>query len=177
MRVFLVGMPGSGKTTLGSALAKELGIDFVDLDAVIEAREGKNIAAIFAVHGESYFRGAESKALKNVIHRYPQAVISTGGGAPCFGENMKLIISSGTSIFLDVSPAQLAARIQALGLNDRPKLRELSFDQLENYLSAQLSERKAFYQQADLKISGDDVSLQQVLTALEGSKRKTPQSK
>ena len=177
MMIFLVGMPGSGKTTLGKALAKALAVHFVDLDEVIEEEEGQSIASIFAQRGERYFREAESKALTEIISQYQEAVISTGGGAPCFGSNMELIASSGISIFLNVAPDQLAERLRAMGLSDRPKLRHLNQDELENYLSRQLGERSVFYQQADLILSGDNLSVQQLLTELEEFKKRTPQSK
>ena len=127
---------------------------------------------IITHHSESYFREAESKALQEIINQYQKVVISTGGGAPCFGSNMKLILASGTSIFLNVPPAQLAERLQAIGLSDRPKLSHLSLGQLENHLSTQLGERSGFYRQADLTLSGGDLSVQHLLAALEGFKRR-----
>jgi len=119
-RILLIGPPGAGKSTVGSALAKELGMPFVDTDHVIEEENGKGITDIFVVDGEPHFRALEINVLKSVLTQ-ESAVISLGGGAPISDEAQQLIKNSNShTIFLDVSLATAAPRV---GFNrDRPLL-------------------------------------------------------
>lgn len=119
-RVVLIGAPGSGKSTVGPALAKVLALDFIDTDQLIEEREGKAITDIFVIDGESHFRAVELETLKDVL-TMQDVVISLGGGAPISDLAQQLINSSeSTVIFLDVSLATAAPRV---GFNrDRPLL-------------------------------------------------------
>ena len=119
-RILLIGPPGAGKSTVGSALAKELGMPFVDTDHVIEEENGKGITDIFVVDGEPHFRALEINVLKSVLTQ-ESAVISLGGGAPISDEAQQLIKNSKShTIFLDVSLATAAPRV---GFNrDRPLL-------------------------------------------------------
>jgi len=119
-RILLIGPPGAGKSTVGSALAKELGKPFVDTDQVIEEENGKAITDIFVVDGEPHFRALEINVLKSVLTQ-ESAVISLGGGAPISDEAQQLIKNSNShTIFLDVSLATAAPRV---GFNrDRPLL-------------------------------------------------------
>lgn len=117
--IFLVGMPSSGKSTIGRDLAKLLSYQYVDLDALIESSEGKSIATIFAENGEDYFRAREKELLQAILPDQRQ-VIATGGGAPCFFDNMSFIKQNGISIFLDVSVDEIVKRLQNHGVEDRP---------------------------------------------------------
>ena len=119
-RVVLIGAPGSGKSTVGAALAKVLALDFIDTDQLIEEREGKAITDIFVVDGEPHFRAVELETLKHVL-TLNDVVISLGGGAPISDQAQQQINSSeSTVIFLDVSLATAAPRV---GFNrDRPLL-------------------------------------------------------
>ncbi len=110
MKIFLIGLPGSGKTTLGKRLAEKLNLTFVDLDLEIEKKEGKTVQEIFAQKKENYFREIESKTLRGFCSSNNDFVMSTGGGAPCFYDNMTLMNQSGTTIFLHVSAAQIIRR-------------------------------------------------------------------
>ena len=110
--IYMLGMPSSGKSTLGRQLAKELNYDFIDLDKRIEVIEGKRIPEIFSIEGEEYFRKVESEQLRK-IPSDNKLVIATGGGTPCFNDNMAFIKSSGISIFLDVAPDNLEERMWA----------------------------------------------------------------
>src|SRR5690554_4257405 len=96
-RIFIIGYMGSGKTTVGKKLAKSLSLSFIDLDAFIESKYRKTIAEIFAEKGEDGFRKIESKALSEVA-LIEDVVISTGGGAPCFYNNMELMNKTGTTV-------------------------------------------------------------------------------
>lgn len=119
-RILLIGPPGAGKSTVGAALADELGMLFVDTDQVIEKESGKSITDIFVVDGEPHFRTLEVEALKTVL-TLESGVISLGGGAPISNEAQQLIQNSNShTVFLDVSLATAAPRV---GFNrDRPLL-------------------------------------------------------
>src|SRR6187402_3759097 len=106
MKYFLIGLPGSGKTTLGRKLATTLKIPFVDLDHEIEERETISTQVIFKKFGEKYFREVESTVLKAWCERMGSFVMATGGGAPCFFDNMDTINQAGKSIFIDVSASE-----------------------------------------------------------------------
>ncbi|HEV7347212.1 shikimate kinase [Telluribacter sp.] len=150
--IFLVGMPSSGKSTLGKKLAKALWYRFVDMDKLIVKEEQMSIPEIFAGKGEAYFREVESRVLKTTRPNRG-LVVATGGGAPCFFDNMQFIRDNGISVFLDVPPVLLACRIESHGQDDRPLLSGVS--SLEKELTTKYEARLPFYSQADLTISGE----------------------
>lgn len=149
--IILIGMMSSGKTTLGKRLAKYLDYKFIDLDKLIEQSESSDIPTIFAQKGEAYFREVESRILKETIPNN-RLVIASGGGAPCFFDNMDFIKKNGISIFLDVPAAELAKRIHHHGKDDRPILSGAS--SVEAALSQKIEERRVFYAQADITLKG-----------------------
>ncbi|GAB3901334.1 shikimate kinase [Larkinella knui] len=152
--IFLVGMPSSGKSTLGKRLARHLAYRFVDTDKLIIREEGgRSINAIFKTDGEPYFREVESRVL-HTIQPNSQLVIATGGGMPCFHDNMAYIKTAGLSIFLDVSPEQLLERMLRHNQNDRPLFNRQDPTLLEN-LRQKYNDRRFFYTQADLIIPGE----------------------
>lgn len=144
-------MMSSGKTTLGKKLARELGYRFVDLDKQIEHDQGMDIPSLFSQKGEPYFREVESRILKQVVPD-SKLVIASGGGAPCFFDNMEFIKRTGLSIFLDVPAADLAKRIANHGKDDRPILSGVV--SLEAELAKKIEERRPYYAQADITITG-----------------------
>lgn len=153
--IYLVGMPSSGKSTLGRRLAKELGYQFVDLDQLIVADQDMSIPEIFSKFGEVHFREAEKRLLQ-ALPANNSLLVATGGGAPCFFDNMDFILESGLSVFLDVPEEELAARIRAHAHDDRPLLSGLS--DLEAELRKKLGERRPFYSRAHLTLTpGSDM--------------------
>ena len=106
--VFLIGLPGVGKTTLGRALAERTGVAFVDLDEAVEADAGKSVAEIFATEGEAGFRARETAMLRR--YAAAAAVVACGGGTPCQPGNMELMNTTGTSVWLQAPDELLAAR-------------------------------------------------------------------
>jgi shikimate kinase len=153
--IFLIGMPSSGKSTLGRHLAKELNFTFVDMDERIEARECATIPEIFKLKGEEYFRKIETEVLKQ-IKPNQQLVISTGGGVPCFFDNMGFIKTNGISIFLDVPPSILAKRILNSTVNNRPLIdKNKSESEVLHDIENRYQNRLKFYQQADLQVDGE----------------------
>lgn len=149
----MLGMPSSGKSTLGRQLAKKLGYEFVDLDYKIEVTEGKKITEIFSLNGEEYFRKVESEQLKKIAPD-SKVVVATGGGTPCFLDNMAVIKNNGISIFLDVKPEQLADRMKNSKKNNRPLLNittDTLFDDIRNLYDNRID----VYKQADIIIEGE----------------------
>jgi shikimate kinase len=151
--IFLVGMPSSGKSTLGKRMADALHYRFVDTDKLIIREEGRSIAEIFAESGESYFREAERRVLRT-IRPGDSFVVSTGGGMPCFHENMDYINATGVSVFLDVPVEVLVRRITAHAQEDRP-LNNAADPNLVAVLQARYERRLPIYSQAHVIIPGE----------------------
>jgi len=166
MIYFLIGMPGSGKTTLGKELAKKIQYEYIDLDELIEKREGQAIPSIFEQKGQEYFRQKETEGLEFVIQNYKEILVLTGGGAPCFNNNMDLMNKSGKSIFIDVSSKELFIRLKH-GKQNRPLVQGLNDEQLLNKIEQMLLERKPFYRLAHIHLMGDNLSAQDILKTLE----------
>jgi shikimate kinase len=149
--IFLIGFMGSGKTTLGRKLASRLGYEFMDLDHILEAKVGMTIAQYFSVHGEDAFRKLESELLKQIP--YPEnAVVSTGGGLPCFFDNIDWMNAHGKTVYINLSPKTLADRLEN-EKDKRPVLRDHG-PNLVNFIEGKLAERDKFYKQAQIIVEG-----------------------
>jgi shikimate kinase len=162
-KLFLIGLPGSGKTTIGKELAKELNIPFVDLDLEIEKLEGMPVREIFSHKKEDYYRQVESAQLKWWCTKSESFVMATGGGAPCFFDNMEAINKSGKSIFLDVSAREITKRMMKTNIAERPLLASTTEDEVKDRIEFLRSHRLAFYKQAHVTIKGDQINLAQLL--------------
>ena len=145
-RIILIGYMGAGKTTVGKALAKELGIIFYDLDWYIENRMRKSIAQIFAERGEEGFRKIEYNMLHEVAE-FENVIISCGGGTPCFFDNMDYLNQQGQVVYLKADPEVLYKHL-VMSKNDRPLLRGKSPEQLITFIREQLEKREPFYSKA-----------------------------
>jgi shikimate kinase len=163
MKIFLIGLPGSGKTTLGKQIAEKLKLRFFDLDTEIEKQEGASVQDIFATKSENHFREIETKTLRSFCKREEDFVMATGGGAPCFFDNIEQMNRSGKTVFLDVPASEIATRLQKTNLIERPLLAKLSPDQLKDKIEWLRSQRIPFYRQAELTISSAAVSLDEVI--------------
>ena len=128
--LFLVGYMGCGKSTLGRKLARRLGVDFIDTDALVEEREGASVADVFRYEGEERFREAERRVLDEVIAAAPFAVVSTGGGLPTWRDNMPCMNAAGHTVYLRRSPERIACRLSPYGRRKRPRLQGLDDEQL-----------------------------------------------
>ncbi len=157
-------MMSSGKTTIGKILAEKLNYTFVDLDSLIEKDQKMTISAIFSEKGEAHFRDVESRILKSLAQN-KKLVIASGGGTPCFFDNMTIIKSLGTSFYLDIPAHALAKRISYHGRDDRPILS--GAESIEALLQTKITEREFFYQQADYQIHGDIPKSKIIFTILE----------
>ena len=145
-RIFLIGYMASGKTTLGGALSKDTGLQFIDLDWYIEERMHRTVSELFASKGESGFREIE----KNMLHEageFENVIIACGGGTPCFFDNMEYMNRMGTTVFLDVDPQVLFRRIKAAKSN-RPLVANKAEDELMGTISQALEKRNPFYHRA-----------------------------
>src|SRR5260221_1243877 len=158
MKIFLIGLPGSGKTTLGKLLAGKLKLPFIDLDIEIEKSERQPINQIFEKRKENYFRQVESAMLKKFSASSESFVMSTGGGAPCFHDNITLMNQSGKTIFLDIPVKEIADRLTNNNLAERPLLAKLNPEQLKDKIEFLRSQRIAFYKEANFIFEGTDIS-------------------
>jgi shikimate kinase len=146
--IFLVGFMGCGKTTMGRKLSATLGYTFLDLDHALEAKVGSTVAEYFASHGEEAFRKLESEILKTTD--YPEnAVISTGGGLPCFFDNMDWINAHGQSVYMKLTSKALASRLEN-AKTPRPVLQGKKGDELAAFIESKLAEREPFYSRASV---------------------------
>lgn len=151
MRIFLIGFMGSGKTTIGKALANKLHFSFTDLDSIIEKKKSKSLIEIFAEDGENAFRKEEHKALKKVI-KNDNIVVSCGGGTPCFYNNMELINKTGISIYIKFPIGKLKSRLLP-DIGKRPLLINIDTpEDLESFIRKKLKEREEYYCKAKLII-------------------------
>ena len=170
MNLFLIGFMGCGKTTFGKRLANKLSYEFIDLDKVFESKTGMSIPEYFGAYGEAAFREKESEILKNT--EYPDnAVIATGGGAPCFFDNMDWMNENGITVYINVSPGGLASRLES-ATDERPVLRGLKGKELEAFIASKLEEREPFYKKAQIIAEGLNISPDKFLPVLEDYQRK-----
>ncbi|PWJ44104.1 shikimate kinase [Sediminitomix flava] len=159
-RIYLVGMPGCGKSTLGKALAEKLNYTFVDLDTEIENVENRTIPQIFETEGEDYFRKVEQKVLHDNL--VDNAVIATGGGAPCFFDNMDFIKNNGISIFIDADIEQLAERVLSQK-GTRPLLSHAEdLLTVSKSLEEKYNARLPFYTKSDFRLFVKDKSVEKL---------------
>jgi shikimate kinase len=163
MKIFLIGLPGSGKTTLGRQLADNLRITFVDLDNAIEQREGLSVTELFQTKKEAYFRQVESDVLTAFCQSADDFVVATGGGTPCFHNNMALMNRAGKTIFLDVPARIIAQRLSREQVTQRPLLLDLSQDALKDKIEFLRTQRLSFYRQAQHSIAQEDIGLHDLL--------------
>ncbi|MBK8620482.1 MAG: shikimate kinase [Saprospiraceae bacterium] len=148
--IFIVGLPGSGKTTFGKLLAKELCWNFEDSDQVIETEEGATIKKLFDTHGEKYFRQAEYNYLKNFSG--DRVVVATGGGMPCFPKNLHLLQKKGMLIYLKCPVSLLLERLSTEEIRKRPLMVSNNPEELSDIYDQLLKTREPYYLKADLII-------------------------
>ena len=152
-RLILIGFMGSGKTTLGRALAKALGLTFIDLDNYIELRRCKSINRIFEESGEDGFRTIERNLLHEVCE-FEDVIISAGGGTPCFFDNIDYMNSQGTTIYLQVPNERLFERLK-IAKSRRPLLKDKNDEEIKAFIDEQLARREQFYLKADHTFTAD----------------------
>lgn len=167
MKIFLVGLMGSGKSFWCKKLAKKLKVGAYDLDALVETMEEKTISEMFEEDGEDFFRKSEAKMLRLFAEK-KAFVLATGGGTPCFHDNMTWMNKQGITIWLD-EPVEVLVQRLTPEKSHRPLIKNLSGDALVEFLTAKRRERIPFYSQAKHQLTGDitDKKMTEILQANE----------
>ena len=161
---------GAGKTVIGKSLSKSINYEFYDLDNFIELGEKKKISEIFNDHNEVHFRNLESSYLKTISQKKEKKVISLGGGTPCFETNIEIINNTpdSTTIYLKASVNSIVNRLKD-GKNKRPIISHLKSDNdLKDFINKHLFERSFYYEKAKIKITTDDLELNQITKLIKG---------
>lgn len=168
MKIFLVGYMGCGKSSLGRKIAKAGGMQFVDMDSIIEEREGAAISDIFRYEGEEYFRQKERALIEEFAAADDDLVISTGGGVPTWEDNMQRINQIGQSVYLRRTAQQIASRLSPHGRQKRPKLRGLNDEELVAFMTENMAQREPYYALATYTIDcatlGDEELVKSILS-------------
>ena len=164
MKIILLGYMGSGKSTIGKALANELNLSFIDLDHTMEKQMGMTISDFFEVSGELKFRRLENEVLNNVLAENDQMILSTGGGTPCYGNNLQLMKSAPNAkvFYLKASIKTLTERLLS-EKDTRPLIQSIGDEDLPEFIGKHLFERSNFYLQADHVLDIDQKSVETIV--------------
>ena len=157
MKVFLIGLPGSGKTTLGQQIAELQNKEFVDLDEEIVRGERQQIVDIFQKLGELRFRELEKQYLEKWCLSETDFVMATGGGTPCHHKNIELINTSGISVFLDEDVSKITERMLSTELAKRPLFADQDPSSIAIRIKQMKEERLPFYRRAKLTFSSPEL--------------------
>lgn len=149
MKISLMGYMGSGKSTIGSLLATEFNQEFLDLDQYIQIQTNSSIPELFGALGEIKFRKLEKDCLNEVLGLEKSFILSLGGGTPVYYDNMAKIKEASYSVYLRLSPSELANRLKDEKVN-RPLIARIPDEDLPEFIAKHLFERSQFYNQADL---------------------------
>lgn len=155
--VYIIGFMGSGKSTAGRKLAALLGWSFIDLDRKIEEVAGKTIPQIFTSDGEEEFRKLETKVLQDHVKEV-NTIIATGGGTPCHGNNMGIMLASGITVYLRMTPEQLTSRLLE-STGQRPLLKNIPDEKLNDFISKKLESREKWYRKANITLEGKNLDV------------------
>ena len=165
MRIFLIGFMGSGKTTLGKQLASRLGYRFIDQDDAIEKRLHKTVPQIFESEGENKFRETERDVIREMAET-DNVVVATGGGAPCFFDNIQVMNKIGVSVYIKVDPKTLVNRLKK-SPTERPLIKGKDDEELLRFVTAKLNERDAFYSKATTTVQSSNLKVEDILMVLQ----------
>ncbi len=162
MRIYLIGFMGVGKTHWGKILSKKLEIPFYDLDELITDSEGKSIAQIFEDEGEEYFRSKEKEVLHIVTESHEQMILSCGGGAPCYFNNIDYMNEKGLTVWINTPFEILLGRLRQ-GKEKRPLLKDLDDEQLKTYIVKKNAGRRMYYDQAKVKVNDSTIKIDEFI--------------
>ena len=164
MKIILLGYMGSGKSTIGKALANELNLTFIDLDHTIEKQIGMTISDFFEASGELKFRRLENEVLNSILSENDQMILSTGGGTPCYGNNLQFMKSAPNAkvFYLKASIKTLTERLLS-EKGTRPLIQSIGDEDLPEFIGKHLFERSNFYLQADHVIDIDQKSVETIV--------------
>jgi shikimate kinase len=161
MKIFLIGFMGCGKSFIGKRLAEKLNLSFIDMDEYLQHAENQTIATIFTQHGEPYFRRLERDKLREMLP-VQNAVIATGGGAPCFHDNMAWMNQHGITLYLQANTDLLFTRLKSES-DKRPVLGGRSDEALKQFISNKIEERNVYYSQCAWTIQQGDGDAENIL--------------
>lgn len=165
MRIFLVGFMGSGKSTMGSVMARKMGCEFIDLDHFIVQNDGRTIPEIFEQSGEDYFRQCEAKYLRQASAMSENIIISTGGGTPCKGDNMEYMRQCGIVVYLKLDPKMLCDRL--IGSKTvRPLIVGKTPVELLQYIETMLEEREKYYLRANFVVANPGRDVDKIISMI-----------
>lgn len=167
MRVYLVGYMGCGKSTMGRKLASMLDLTLIDLDHYLENKYFKTIPQIFAEEGEENFRRKEQSVLHEVS-TFDNVIVATGGGAPCFFDNMDVMNRTGFCIFLDVNTEELVERLTH-AKTERPIIKGKSKEELAGFIDGMMEKRRPFYEKAKYILKDKNISPEQIIQIIKGT--------
>lgn len=167
-RVYLIGFMGSGKSRLGRDLSKKMEIQNIDLDKFIESSMLMTVPEIFETYGEEEFRRIEHEKLKE-LSAFENVIISTGGGAPCYHNNMELMNATGTTIFLNPTIEKLVYRLLK-SKNKRPLIDGMKEKELTAFCETKLKERLPFYEKAQFTINREELKLKKIIKVIAKNK-------
>ena len=165
MKIFLIGFMGSGKTHWGKLLSSKLQLPFRDLDSLIVEKEQRSVSDIFAAEGEEYFRYKEMEMLEDLVGEEENFILSCGGGTPCFFNNIEFMKKSGKVVWLNTSVDVLKERLLKERMS-RPLIREVDDEELKRFIIRKLSERKMYYEQADITVNEESITLDELIRVL-----------
>jgi shikimate kinase len=168
MRIFLIGFMGSGKSHYGKKLARLLNYPFIDLDQHISTAHHLSITDIFKNHGEEYFREQEKNTLRELIKGWQEIVIGTGGGTPCFHNNMQMMNENGVTVYLKGSPTFLFHRVLPRK-DSRPLMSGLNDTELMNFIESKLQERSPMYEQAKIIVDAKNITAKELMEKLKSA--------
>lgn len=154
MRIFLLGYMGVGKSTLGKMAADLLSVEFIDFDSLLEEHHQMTISEIFAQCGETFFRKLEHELLREVIQTRDQFIMGTGGGLPCFHNNLQFMNQHGYTVYLRASSDSIVERL-SMSAGSRPLIMNKSTTELYDFVTAMLVEREPIYQQSHSTVELD----------------------
>lgn len=163
-KIFLIGFMGCGKSKLGKAVASKLQLPFLDLDDLVEAKNQMSIPEMFSAFGEQGFRELEKQTLQEAAIAN-DAIIATGGGAPCFFDNMEWMNNNGLTIFIDTPVKVLADRLINARV-ERPLVKGKSYEELVDFIEMKLQERRPFYKQAQIILKCVDLNADDLIEAV-----------
>jgi shikimate kinase len=166
-KIVLVGYMGSGKSEIGKILSKKINLSFLDLDDLIEKELFKTINQIFADEGEVYFRKFEHQVFFKKVNANESFVLSLGGGTPCYANNHELLKNGDViSIYLKASVDTLKNRLQYQKAK-RPLLKDLSEDELSEYIAKHLFDRSYYYNQCKYIVGVDGKTPNEIVAEIE----------
>jgi len=165
MRIFLIGFMGAGKTHWGRILSAETGIPYYDLDEVIVQSERKSIATIFQEKGEEYFRVKEQEVLEALVEDHDDVIVATGGGTPCFFNNIDFMRKHGKVIWLNTAVDMLVERLLKQKAS-RPVIRNIPDRELRSFIIKKLQDRKMYYEQAHISLHEESITKDSLLKSI-----------